>query len=121
MIGEGTTEIGFYSPYDGPGNVKMLASIMLAMNDFVVNGRNPTTKKDTVSIRLIVGDWQHDYTTYCQQNNYPNPDIIVIGKLQVIQRRESRLHDRILTHSCIFRNDGSKIRIIVHVYSMVVF
>ncbi|KAM3588447.1 hypothetical protein VKS41_000892 [Umbelopsis sp. WA50703] len=79
MLGQGSTEIGFYSPYGGPGNAKMLASIMLAMNDFIVNGRDPTTKEDTISIRLIVGDWQHDYTTFCQTYNYPMPDIIVIG------------------------------------------
>jgi hypothetical protein len=80
MLGQGSTEIGFYSPYGGPGNAKMLASIMLAMNDFIVNGRDPTTKEDTISIRLIVGDWQHDYTTFCQTYNYPMPDIIVIGE-----------------------------------------
>lgn len=79
MLGEGSTEIGFYSPYGGPGNAKMLAAVMLAMNDFIVNGRDPITKEDTVSIRLIIGDWQHDYTTFCQLYNYPMPDIIVIG------------------------------------------
>lgn len=80
MLGEGSTEIGFYSPYGGPGNAKMLAAVMLAMNDFIVNGRDPITKEDTVSIRLIIGDWQHDYTTFCQLYNYPMPDIIVIGE-----------------------------------------
>jgi hypothetical protein len=79
MIGTGPTEIGFYSPYGGPGTVKILAAIMLAMNDFVVLGRDPTSKKDASSIRLIVGDWQHDYTTFCKDKNYPSPDIVVVG------------------------------------------
>lgn len=94
MIGTGPTEIGFYSPYGGPGTVTILAAIMLAMNDFVVLGRDPTSKKDTTSIRLIVGDWQHDYTTFCQENNYPSPDIVVVG---TFNKRNIGLCDDIFT------------------------
>jgi hypothetical protein len=94
MVGTGPIQLELWSPFGENGNTVVAPALLLAVNDWVVLSRNTSTTtggtiatvdgNDTITVKVVVGDFNSDWMAYCGQNGIKCPDMVILGTTQVI-------------------------------------
>jgi hypothetical protein len=93
MVGTGPIQLELWSPFGENGNTVVAPALLLAVNDWVVLSRNTSTTtggtiatvngNDTVTVKVVVGDFNSDWMAYCGENGIKCPDMVILGTTQV--------------------------------------
>lgn len=93
VVGEGPIQLELWSPFGENGNSVVAPALLLAVNDWVVLSRNTSTTtggsmatvngNDTVTVKVVVGDFNSDWMAYCGENGVKCPDMVILGTTQV--------------------------------------
>jgi hypothetical protein len=93
VVGEGPIKLELWSPFGENGNSVVAPALLLAVNDWVVLSRNTSTTtggslatlngSDTVTVKVVVGDFNSDWMAYCGENGVKCPDMVILGTTQV--------------------------------------
>ncbi|KAG2175527.1 hypothetical protein INT43_001174 [Umbelopsis isabellina] len=93
VVGEGPIQLELWSPFGENGNSVVAPALLLAVNDWVVLSRNTSTTtggsmatlngNDTVTVKVVVGDFNSDWMAYCGENGVKCPDMVILGTTQI--------------------------------------
>jgi hypothetical protein len=93
MVGTGAIQMELWSPFGENGNTVVAPALLFAVNDWVVLTRNTSTTtggtmatvngNDTVTVKVVVGDFNSDWMAYCGENGVKCPDMVILGTTQV--------------------------------------
>lgn len=94
MVGTGAIQMELWSPFGENGNTVVAPALLFAVNDWVVLTRNTSTTtggtmatvngNDTVTVKVVVGDFNSDWMAYCGENGVKCPDMVILGTTQVM-------------------------------------
>lgn len=103
MVGTGPIELELWSPFGENGNTVVAPALLLAVNDWVVLSRNTSTTtggtiatvngNDTITVKVVVGDFNSDWMAYCGENGIKCPDMVILGTTQVMYFQSYRQLD----------------------------
>jgi hypothetical protein len=94
IVGTGAIQLELWSPFGENGNTVVAPALLFVVNDWVVLTRNTSTTtggtiatvngNDTVTVKVVVGDFNSDWMAYCGQNGVKCPDMVILGTTQVM-------------------------------------